>query len=208
MSNFRMPNLAVSPSDFWRRWHISLSQWLRDYLYVGLSGKRLGKLMTCRNLMLTMVLVGLWHGAGWTFLVWGAFHGLLLCGYRLFEGRGSKDQSARVFRVWIARLLMFHFVCIGWLFFRADSIEQAWDMIVLMSTSLSSITPFAISGVAMIALFAGPMPVYELWVEQGKDEFSLVKSHWLARGLTYSYFSLMLLFFLPPVTHDFIYFQF
>ena len=71
MSNFRMPYLAVSPSDFWRRWHISLSQWLRDYLYVGLGGNRLGKLMTYRNLLLTMVLGGLWHGAGWTFLVWG-----------------------------------------------------------------------------------------------------------------------------------------
>jgi hypothetical protein len=103
---------------------------------------------------------------------------------------------------------MFHFVCIGWLFFRADSIGQAWDMIVLMSTSLSSITPFAVSGLAMIAFFAGPMLVYELWVERRKDEFSLVKSHWIARGLTYSYCSLMLLFFLPPVQHDFIYFQF
>jgi alginate O-acetyltransferase complex protein AlgI len=85
MTNFRMPYFAVSPSDFWRRWHISLSQWLRDYLYIYLGGSRHGRWMTYWNLLLTMVLGGLWHGAGWTFLAWELFHGLLLCGYRLID---------------------------------------------------------------------------------------------------------------------------
>ena len=78
MLNFRMPYFATSPSDFWQRWHISLSSWLRDYLYIPLGGNRQGTLLTYRNLMLTMVLGGLWHGAAWTFVAWGFFHGLIL----------------------------------------------------------------------------------------------------------------------------------
>jgi len=83
MLNFNLPYFAVSPSDFWQRWHISLSSWLRDYLYIPLGGNRGGQAQTCRNLLLTMLLGGLWHGANWTFVLWGAFHGLLLVGYRL-----------------------------------------------------------------------------------------------------------------------------
>ncbi|MCL4123644.1 UNVERIFIED_CONTAM: hypothetical protein GTU68_011358, partial [Idotea baltica] len=75
MVNFRMPYFATTPSDFWQRWHISLSQWLRDYVYIPLGGNRFGTLMTYRNLLLTMLIGGLWHGANWTFIIWGAFHG-------------------------------------------------------------------------------------------------------------------------------------
>ena len=83
--NFRLPYFAVNPSDFWHRWHISLSTWLRDYLYIPLGGNRGGLVVTCRNLMLTMVLGGLWHGAAWTFVLWGVFHGMLLVAFRLFS---------------------------------------------------------------------------------------------------------------------------
>src|SRR5205085_11891873 len=83
MVNFRMPYLAVSPSDFWQRWHISLSSWLRDYLYIPLGGNRGGKFKLYRNLMITMLLGGLWHGASWTFVAWGLFHGAILCIFRL-----------------------------------------------------------------------------------------------------------------------------
>ena len=81
--NFNLPYFATSPRDFWNRWHISLSQWLRDYLYIPLGGSRAGSLLTCRNLMLTMVLGGLWHGARWTFVIWGLYQGLLLVAHRL-----------------------------------------------------------------------------------------------------------------------------
>ena len=82
--NFNMPYLALTITDFWRRWHISLSGWLRDYLYIPLGGNRGSRLRTYRNLMLTMLLGGLWHGANWTFVAWGGLHGLYLVGYRIF----------------------------------------------------------------------------------------------------------------------------
>ncbi|HET9315760.1 MAG TPA: MBOAT family protein, partial [Vicinamibacteria bacterium] len=124
MVNFRQPYLALNPPDFWRRWHISLSSWLRDYLYIPLGGSRGGTLLTYRNLMLTMLLGGLWHGAAWNFVLWGAFHGLLLVAHRLlvdewrlwaFEGRLARA---------VARVAMFHLVCYGWLLFRASSFHQ------------------------------------------------------------------------------------
>jgi alginate O-acetyltransferase complex protein AlgI len=93
MRNFNLPYFAVSPSDFWQRWHISLSSWLRDYLYIPLGGNRGGTYKTYQNLFLTMLLGGLWHGAAWTFVFWGAYHGLILIVYRLFERRVPRDPS-------------------------------------------------------------------------------------------------------------------
>ena len=93
MLNFNMPYFARTPSEFWARWHISLSTWLRDYLYIPLGGNRLSPLLTYRNLMLTMLLGGLWHGAAWTFVAWGLFHGLILVIYRL---AGADAALARV----------------------------------------------------------------------------------------------------------------
>jgi len=87
MTNFKMPYLARNPSDFWQRWHISLSSWLRDYLYIPLGGNRGKKWKVYRNLMLTMLIGGLWHGAGWTFICWGGLHGILLCIYRPFGNK-------------------------------------------------------------------------------------------------------------------------
>jgi alginate O-acetyltransferase complex protein AlgI len=209
MTNFRMPYFAITPSDFWRRWHISLSQWLRDYLYVSLGGNRGGRLATYRNLLLTMVLGGLWHGAGWTFLAWGAFHGLLLCGYRVFEQRAKSTatQPAGRMQHGIAWLLMFHFVCIGWLFFRADSIGQAGAMLIMMATNFS-VTSLTLSAMAMIVFFAGPIMLFEFWLERRGHLLSLLKVHWLPRGMAYAYCALMLVFFLPSVKQEFIYFQF
>jgi len=116
--NFNSPYQASSPSDFWRRWHITLSQWLRDYLYISLGGNRISPLRTKINLMATMVLGGLWHGANWTFALWGAYHGLLLVGYHRCQ-RGWDRLPLRVQQV--ATYLL---VCIGWVFFRASSVHQ------------------------------------------------------------------------------------
>ncbi|HTF33069.1 MAG TPA: MBOAT family O-acyltransferase [Myxococcota bacterium] len=100
MLNFNLPYFAISPSDFWRRWHISLSTWLRDYLYISLGGNRHGDLFTYRNLFLTMLLGGLWHGAAWTFVLWGAYHGLLLIGYRLIAPElGERPRRASTTRI-------------------------------------------------------------------------------------------------------------
>jgi D-alanyl-lipoteichoic acid acyltransferase DltB (MBOAT superfamily) len=127
--NFDLPYFARNPSDFWRRWHISLSTWLRDYLYVPLGGSRGSRLMTYRNLMLTMVLGGLWHGAKWTMVVWGAYHGLALVIHRVITTVRPAPPADRDPWPVGKMVLMFHVTCLGWLFFRADSLGQAGAML-------------------------------------------------------------------------------
>lgn len=128
--NFRHPYLAENPSEFWRRWHVSLSTWLRDYLYVPLGGNRRGGVRTYVNLFLTMLLGGLWHGAAWTFVLWGAFHGLWLGVHRYIGGRTAfGPANATVARtprtpLWLRRVATFHLVSFGWILFRAGSIES------------------------------------------------------------------------------------
>jgi len=133
--NFRFPYAAIGFSDFWRRWHISLSSWLRDYLYVPLGGNRKGNLRTYANLMTTMLLGGLWHGASWTFVVWGGLHGLFLAAERWLTARfGDRDiWNKRVIRVLLA-LMTYFLVNITWVFFRAADFAMAWRMIVTMLT--------------------------------------------------------------------------
>jgi D-alanyl-lipoteichoic acid acyltransferase DltB (MBOAT superfamily) len=127
MVNFRQPYLALSLQDFWRRWHISLSTWLRDYLYIPLGGNRGGEARTYRNLLFTMLLGGLWHGANWTFVVWGALHGGGLALERAL-GFTPGQQPSRL-RRWILRLLVFHVVCLAWIFFRAGSLAAAVELL-------------------------------------------------------------------------------
>jgi len=118
-ANFDVPYRALSIRDFWRRWHITLSRFLREYLYVPLGGNRGGALATARNIMLTFVLGGLWHGAGWTFLAWGALHGMALVVERAWRGAGAALPN------WLAWLLTFTFVNIAWVYFRAASLADA-----------------------------------------------------------------------------------
>ena len=135
MVNFNLPYFARNPSDFWRRWHISLSTWLKDYLYISLGGNRHGNLKTYRNLMLTMLLGGLWHGAAWNFVIWGIYHGSLLSIHRFFNRldifKSKADQDSIVFKTfgkYSSIALMFAFTLYGWLLFRADSFDQIWNM--------------------------------------------------------------------------------
>jgi len=124
--NFNQPYRALGIGDFWRRWHITLSNWLRDYLYIPLGGNRHGTLMTARNLMLTMLLGGLWHGANWTFLIWGALHGVALVVDHWYRRSAFyKDVGSRPWVVPLDWLVTFHFVCFCWLFFRAPSLDAA-----------------------------------------------------------------------------------
>jgi alginate O-acetyltransferase complex protein AlgI len=118
--NFHTPYFAVSPGDFWHRWHISLSTWLRDYLYIPLGGNRFGRFKEYRNLMITMFLGGLWHGAGILFIAWGAWHGLLLVLYRLLPLDAVLIRLLGALGKWIAILITFHLVCFGWILFRAQ----------------------------------------------------------------------------------------
>lgn len=135
MTNFRMPYFATSIKDFWDRWHISLSGWFRDYLYIPLGGSRKGKARKYLNLMIVFLVSGLWHGAGWNFIVWGGLHGILRVGEELTLGLRNKvcrvlkiDKSKASVRFW-QMLFTFILVSIAWVFFRAESLRQAIDII-------------------------------------------------------------------------------
>ena len=127
--NFAEPYLSRTPSELWRRWHISLSSWLRDYLYLPLGGSRGGAMATARNLLLTMLLGGLWHGAAYTFVVWGGLHGLLLCIERALGRSAHVDEHAPLrLRDAPRVLLVFHLTCLLWVPFRAPTLEVAWTL--------------------------------------------------------------------------------
>lgn len=160
--NFDNPYAAASLQDFWRRWHMTLSRWLRDYLYVPLGGGRGRRAFVARNLMITMVLGGLWHGAAWTFVIWGAMHGTFLVVERLWRERQERRTQARVEaglevrRVPLAwlwpRLVTFHAVCLAWVFFRADSVSNAvavLDRIVSARGPAPLVTPVVLLAVGV-----------------------------------------------------------
>ena len=149
--NFDRPYFSRSFSEFWSRWHISLSSWLRDYLYVSLGGNRGGTWRTYRNLMITMLLGGLWHGASWTFVFWGALHGA----YLVVE-RAVKLRLPALLRI----LIVFHLTCFAWVFFRAHSFSNAWQMLTGIASMHGS--PFDMDNrgriakcVVMIAVLLG-----------------------------------------------------
>lgn len=211
MRNFACPYRARSPQEFWRRWHISLSTWLRDYLYVPLGGNRGGRLATYRNLLLTMLLGGLWHGAAWTFIVWGALHGGWLGVHRALSARPAwvgLRQAAR--RLWplLSVLATFHLVCLGWLYFRAESTAQAATMLGRLGSLAAGEGSFAMSAGVMLAFFALPLLVYEAWQFHGGRMVPRLPRHGLAYGSVLAYALGMLLLFPAPRQNEFIYFQF
>ncbi len=126
--NFREPYLSRNPAEFWRRWHITLSSWLRDYLYITLGGNRKGPLRNYANLMITMLLGGLWHGAGWNFVIWGGLHGFLLVSHKFAGALGLRrrdPESKLSLRDVPSIVLNFHAVCFIWIFFRATTFADA-----------------------------------------------------------------------------------
>jgi alginate O-acetyltransferase complex protein AlgI len=123
--NFNRPYAALSLQDFWRRWHMTLSRWLRDYLYIPLGGNRKGERKTYRNLMITMLLGGFWHGASFTFLIWGGIHGTALA----VERWGRKRFPGFRMPVFVAWFVTFNVVCIAWVFFRAPNLGTAFDIL-------------------------------------------------------------------------------
>lgn len=157
--NFNSPYKAVNPSDFWRRWHISLSTCLRDYLYISFGGNRHGSWATYRNLMLTMLIGGLWHGANWTFVAWGAFHGLLLVSYRALPGLW--DALPRV----PAQLCMFVLVLLGWVLFRSPTFAIAGTVLRTMFTPTAGALP------ANLDVLLGLLVIAGYWAMVGRNTF-------------------------------------
>jgi D-alanyl-lipoteichoic acid acyltransferase DltB (MBOAT superfamily) len=158
--NFNRPYLALSLQDFWRRWHMTLSRWLRDYLYIPLGGNRDGERRTYRNLMLTMLLGGLWHGAAWTFVIWGGIHGAALSAERWARRRWQRFRMP-AFAAWF---ITFHVVCLAWIFFRSPDLSTAFAMLGgLFSGGPAPLVTFSVVffTVASIALQAVPGRTWE-----------------------------------------------
>jgi D-alanyl-lipoteichoic acid acyltransferase DltB (MBOAT superfamily) len=143
--NFDAPYTARNLQDFWRRWHITLSRWLRDYLYIPLGGSSGSEVRTVRNIMITMVLGGLWHGAAWTFVFWGALHGIgQSVGHirrRSRVQRGLPAMAEGPVRIWGQRFLTFQFVCLGWVFFNATGVSEAFAVLGRMVTAWGRPSP-------------------------------------------------------------------
>lgn len=212
--NFNRPYFAATPSDFWRRWHISLSSWLRDYLYISLGGNRGGSWLTYRNLMLTMLLGGLWHGASWNFVLWGFLHGLILVVFRIFRlDKFVFSPTAGWLRKWTFVLLMQIFVLFTWIAFRQTDPER---MLITMRKFLFFDFNFAIQSIGLgnLAFFSTVLILFAFWAGHLYAFFrGGIEQRWAHRTpltlvplLTLT--GAAMYFFWPSTEAPFIYFQF
>ncbi len=212
MTNFLYPYFVTNPSDFWKNWHISLSSWLKDYLYVPLGGNRRGKSRTYLNLMTTMLLGGLWHGAAWTFVLWGFYQGLILMIHRFVSGLRRSAQRAG--RFWgslshfVKVIFMFQVTCVGWLIFRANSMEQLghfgyslfWNFPVVTAKSLYFMK---------CLVFYSFFPLALLIFQKTKNDLLAVRRlPWPGRWAVYGIIFYLMVFFGEYGGKQFIYFQF
>jgi alginate O-acetyltransferase complex protein AlgI len=195
--NFNSPYKALDPSDFWRRWHISLSTVLRDYLYIPLGGNRNGERETYRNLMITMLLGGLWHGAGWTFVIWGAYHGLLLSLYRRFGGLWDRLPVAA------RRGGTFVLVVIGWVFFRATDFTMATRLL----SAMFSPTPGVLGADPLLLL--PPLTFAAWWAMFGPNAFEMPHDMgWRRRAVLTAQLAACIALIAGSRASPFLYFQF
>jgi len=225
--NFRFPYAAIGFSDFWRRWHITLSAWLRDYLYIPLGGNRKGRLRTYMNLMVTMLLGGLWHGANWTFVVWGGLHGLYLWGEKFLtdrmETRPGLHKESPIAAVvepikagiglpatnkWAYALLTFILVNITWVFFRSPTFSGAGNMLQSMFGIVQGATPLLTTiAIFKIAVIIVVMLVAH-WQMRNTSILDVIRRlPWWATGLSWA-LMLILLILSQESSSSFIYFQF
>jgi D-alanyl-lipoteichoic acid acyltransferase DltB (MBOAT superfamily) len=212
--NFNYPYAAIGFSDFWRRWHITLSSWLKDYLYIPLGGNRHGKLRTYYALMLTMLLGGLWHGANWTFVAWGGLHGLYLWIEKYLRDR-KKDSPQYINKTnesgWTGffyALLTFMLVNITWVFFRSNTFAKAWQMLISMSGTETDgkalLTSLAIIKVSIII----PLILITHWFMRNTKVLDVAHNmSWWKLGIAWSTIMLLLIWSQESGS-SFIYFQF
>ena len=197
MVNFSNPYTSVSLQDFWRRWHISLSTWYRDYVYIPLGGNRYGTWRMYRNIIITMVVCGLWHGANWTFIIWGTLHAVGRVVNDLLEQLAPWRALPKLVKI----LAVFHFVCLTWIFFRASSVEQAW-MIV---SKIVQLAPGVYEVPLVLCLLVAAVWLYQLVFESRLRrtlELAPVRFGLMVAMLLY------MMVFVSARHEQFIYFQF
>jgi D-alanyl-lipoteichoic acid acyltransferase DltB (MBOAT superfamily) len=202
MVNFRQPYLATSLQDFWRRWHISLSTWLRDYLYVPLGGNRVSVPRTYLNVFLTMLIGGLWHGASWNFVLWGGLHGGALAAERKIGIRPAYSFAMR----WIKRIAVFHFVCFAWIFFRAQTLHESFSLV--RSLASWTWTPHIHTAFLYLALFVTPVLLVDLYLEKTAEEYPAQKAPFGWQLTTAAAGVLLIAFGSAYEPSPFVYFQF
>jgi len=209
--NFDAPYTARSLQDFWRRWHITLSLWLRDYLYIPLGGNRGSRLALYRNLLITMVLGGLWHGAAWTFVLWGALHGVgqAVGHFRRARrtARGLSPQREGTLALAWQRLATFQVVCLGWIFFRADSIGAAFGFVARLFTGWGAPSPLV--RLPVVAAIVGALALQYLprdLAERAQEAFARLGA--LAKGAVLGLVLLVITTLGPPGVAPFIYYRF
>ena len=213
MRNFNVPYFSRDIAEFWRRWHISLTTWFRDYVYIPMGGSRCSKVKIIRNTFVIFLLSGFWHGANWTFLAWGAYHALLFLPLILL-GKNRRYRDTVAEGKWLPSLkefgqmlLTFILVVIGWIIFRAESIGQAWDIFSqVFSSSLLSL-PDA-KGITGFSIAICVMLVIE-WIQRGRQHALDMDRipWWPVRTITY-FFIFFLIVTLGGHSENFIYFQF
>ena len=210
MRNFNLPYFATSPSDFWQRWHISLSTWLRDYLYIPLGGNRGGKWATNRNLAITMLLGGLWHGASWNYVWWGAFHGLILIIYNRREW-----PAATAWRRVVSQIFMFHLTLVGWLLFRStrrvDGADDSYRQITEMLGSFANgwgLNQGSLILAGDILFFTFPLLLMQCFQYRTGDHYFLLRRSFPVRVTCYAALVLIWLLYGRQTGSEFIYFQF
>jgi len=209
MLNFRLPYFASNPSEFWRRWHISLSTWLRDYLYIALGGNKNGNARTYLNLMLTMLLGGLWHGAHWNFVIWGGYQGLLLVVHRRFAPPVSENPQKRTLNrilKLISIFVFFQFICFGWLIFRAESAQQIFDMTLAIASGVDMNSFF--SQLPRTLFYILPLLVVQIAQFRSNNLNVIFESNILLKVFFYVGMFYAILSFGSFGSKEFIYFQF
>ena len=207
MRNFNNPYFSRDIAEFWRRWHISLTTWFRDYVYIPLGGSRVGKAKIVRNTFVIFLLSGFWHGANWTFIAWGAFHAALFLPLILLGKNRKYTSNDATWKDFPKMLLTFAFAVIGWIIFRATSISEAWSIMKgICDVSLFSM-PMVIVGVKRTLLFIIVMLIVE-WIDRDKEHALSLSGlpQWVRFIVLYGLILIMLEFM--GHSQSFIYFQF
>ncbi|UJF36520.1 MBOAT family O-acyltransferase [Paenibacillus hexagrammi] len=214
--NFRTPYLSGSATDFWRRWHITLSSWIKDYIYISLGGSRHGKLRQYASLFMAMTLSGLWHGSSWTFVAWGMYQGGLLIGHKFWVTALDKLGLATYRKSWlyttVSVIVFFALTCLGWVLFR---VERLTDALVLMKKMLTFpeafIFPTWVQSFWIVILLMMLLHVIEHLVMNNMKQVSMKWHRFFpapVRGAVYTLFLVVLILFYKHEQSSFIYFQF